>query len=694
LARFPSLLAPCLLGAAGFLLAVGPYVLDPTNTAWLRDEGDSMQHYLGWAFFRHGPWTWPLGLNPNFGLELGTSILYSDSVPIFAFLFKPFSPLLPEPFQYLGFWLLVAFVLQAVFAWKLLGLVTEDARLRFAATTLFVFAPPSLFRLAGHWALVAHWEILAALHLSLRESRGRQTLGWALLTSCAALTHMYLFFMVSTLWAGAWLGDAVLRRRRAGPLALEAAVVPASFLFALYQAGLFVVGEGKSTGGFGDFRMNLNAPVNAYGWSYVLPTLDWRMPEYEGFMFFGLGALLLAAAALPVVLARVARGELKPRRDWVPLGLVFVGLTVLAVSNQVGWGLHGFTYPIPHALEEPLGIMRATGRLFWPVFYAILLGIVAAVIRGYRAPVSFALLVVAAVVQVADTSAGWGEHLKRFHRRRALHSPLTSAFWYEAPKTYRRVRVVPPGNIMENWAEIADYAQRFGLGTDAVYLARIDAGRMRDLVRRTDGMLDRGTLDPDTFYVMQAGTARAAPCVIDPARDQLSLVDNFWVLLPGWKQRFGDRFAGPEQLRCPVLTAGGPEVGMGKGADGVAVLTRGWSMPEAWGTWSEGPESVVSVRVAGQVRAVELALTHAVRPGPPLKVGVAVDGQPVDTWMMAGERDVRWYRVPVPGSATPADRRHWITLTYSDTRSPFSLDRRSNDRRRLAVALWKIRAAE
>jgi hypothetical protein len=52
---------------------------------------------------------------------------------------------------------------------------------------------------------------------------------------------------------------------------------------------------------------------------------------------------------------------------------------------------------------------------------------------------------------------------------------MTSAFWYEAPKTYRRVRVVPPGNIIENWAVIADYAQRLGLGTDAVYLARVDA---------------------------------------------------------------------------------------------------------------------------------------------------------------------------------------------------------------------------
>lgn len=692
LSRTVAALAPALVGLAGFLLAVGPYVLDPTNTSWLRDEGDSMQHYLGWAFFRHGPWTWPLGLNPNFGLELGASILYSDSVPLFAFLFKPFSPWLTEPFQYLGIWLLVAFVLQATFAWKLVGLLTPDARLRLAACALFVFAPPALFRLAGHWALVAHWEILAAIHLSLRPARVRQALYWALLTSCAALTHMYLFFMVGALWSGALLGDLVLRRRRVPALALELVLVPASFLFALWQAGLFAVGEGKSSGGFGDFRMNLNAPVNAFGWSYVLPTLDWRMPEYEGFMFLGLGVLLLGAAALPVTVVRLARGELRPRREWIPFGLVLAGLTVLALSNKVGLGVRDLvTYPVPHVLDAPLNMMRASGRLFWPVFYAILLGIVAAVVRGYRARVSFALLVAAVLLQVIDTSAGWGEHLKRFHRRRAVHSPMTSAFWYEAPKAYRRVRVVPPGNILENWAIIADYAQRLGLGTDAVYLARIDSGRMRDLVRRTDAMLDRGVFDDGTFYIMQAGTARAAPCVIDPERDQLALVDGFWVLMPGWKTRFGDRFAGAERLRCPVLAPGAPDVEVVKGADGAAVLTRGWSMPEPWGTWSEGSESVLSVRVAPQVSAVELALTHADRPGPPLQVGVSVDGQPAGTWTMGGEDGPRWYRVPLPGPASLEERRHWITLTYSDTRSPASLGA-SSDRRRIAVAVWRVRA--
>ena len=92
-------LLPILLGTLAFLLVIGPRVLDPTNIAWL-GEGDAATHYMGWAFFRSSPWTFPLGMNPSYGLELGNGIIFSDSNPLLAFVFKPFNAWLPETFQY------------------------------------------------------------------------------------------------------------------------------------------------------------------------------------------------------------------------------------------------------------------------------------------------------------------------------------------------------------------------------------------------------------------------------------------------------------------------------------------------------------------------------------------------------------------------------------------------------------------
>src|SRR5687768_5815794 len=85
---------PLLLGAVASALIVGVAGIDPTNIGWCTG-GDAATHYLGWSFFRNAPWGFPLGDNRSYGLELGSSIFYSDSIPLLAFMFKPFSRWLP-----------------------------------------------------------------------------------------------------------------------------------------------------------------------------------------------------------------------------------------------------------------------------------------------------------------------------------------------------------------------------------------------------------------------------------------------------------------------------------------------------------------------------------------------------------------------------------------------------------------------
>ena len=112
-----------LLAIAAFFWVVGPLALNPQNVAWLDGGFDPAQHYLGWVFFRNSAWSFPLGLNPAFGMDISSSIVYSDSIPLLAFLFKPFAAFLPETFQYFGLWLLLCFILQSYFAWRLTALL-------------------------------------------------------------------------------------------------------------------------------------------------------------------------------------------------------------------------------------------------------------------------------------------------------------------------------------------------------------------------------------------------------------------------------------------------------------------------------------------------------------------------------------------------------------------------------------------
>ena len=283
---------PLLLGVLAALMIVGVDGIDPTNVGWSQ-QGDSATHYLGWRFFRESPWGFPLGSNPAYGLEIGSSIFYSDSLPLLAFFFKPFSAWLPSTFQYLGLWTASCLVLQAWFAWKILSCFedTQAPWVRFFATGLFVFAPPLIIRISGHSALVAHWMILAALYLYLRHAKWTWRLAWPALVLASTLVHSYLFVMIMAIWFASMLRRIVAKSTTTVTSALDAVLVFGLSLLGLWQAGFFMVSV-EPAGGYGDYGTNLFALANPDIYSHVIrPLATPLLGFHEGFAFMGLGAL-------------------------------------------------------------------------------------------------------------------------------------------------------------------------------------------------------------------------------------------------------------------------------------------------------------------------------------------------------------------------------------------------------------------
>src|SRR5688500_17161104 len=116
-------------GALMFSWIAGLSILDPRQIGWLF-HGDWQWHFLGWHFFRHEPWHHPPGTLTPYSEPIGTALGYTDSIPLVALLLKPFTPLRPNPFQYLGLWLLLCFALQGFFGSVLVRTWTQDALLR------------------------------------------------------------------------------------------------------------------------------------------------------------------------------------------------------------------------------------------------------------------------------------------------------------------------------------------------------------------------------------------------------------------------------------------------------------------------------------------------------------------------------------------------------------------------------------
>ena len=108
-----------------WLYLLGPEYINPLNQDWLYN-GDLSINQIGWNFFRDDLWRFPLGLNPNYGIYNGGSIVFSDSIPLFALIFKLFESFIPDTFQYFSFWILLCIYLQIYFSYKIVFFYSEN----------------------------------------------------------------------------------------------------------------------------------------------------------------------------------------------------------------------------------------------------------------------------------------------------------------------------------------------------------------------------------------------------------------------------------------------------------------------------------------------------------------------------------------------------------------------------------------
>ena len=104
-----------IIGFIFFIFIVGLDIVNFNNIYWLIDCPiicDAQQHILGWLFFKEtNLLQFPLLKNTSFGLYTGSSLIYTDSLPILAIFFKFFNSILDFQFQYFGLWVLISFIL-------------------------------------------------------------------------------------------------------------------------------------------------------------------------------------------------------------------------------------------------------------------------------------------------------------------------------------------------------------------------------------------------------------------------------------------------------------------------------------------------------------------------------------------------------------------------------------------------------
>ncbi len=515
-----------------YIYVFGFATLNPLTTQWLL-TGDQAQHYLGWYFFRNEEWLWPPGRTQGFGLPLGGSVAFTDSIPMLALILKPFSPWLPESFQYFGLWMLACFVLNGYFGLRLMAHATQSQLLRLLGALFFILSPPLIFRAHGHESLMAHWLLLAGMDTWLSGWSARS---WGLWSLLAAMCHPYLLLMVLGLLAASaaealWIGRTRSLRR----LAIESGVIGTGVVFALWLAG-YLIGGGVAGGGYGYFSMNILALFNPiFGASRFFMQHDFHpdfkpFGQYEGFLYLGAGMLLMVVMAAGICLT-VPRSTAKSlvRRYW-PLAAAALVFWLLALSNKIMLGqLNLVTVPLPELLRKALSVFRASGRLGWPLFYLLNLMALAVIVRSLSFRSALIILAFGILLQFVDQTKKYEELQSLYQQRLTWESPLKSPEWDKLSVGASGLVILPPHQPMEQiYIPFAHFAARHRLATNAAHLARADAGSVETYGKKIAERLANGERDPTVIYLFPD---RAGPDVLPPGlRSRVIQIDGYHVL--------------------------------------------------------------------------------------------------------------------------------------------------------------------
>lgn len=585
-----------------FLWFFHPAVLDPTNVSWLFQK-DWGQHVLGWHAFRYGA----DGFNHQNLLAhpTGLSVIYTDSNPLFALPLKLISPLLPANFQYIGPWFLFCICAHFYLAYKLLERHAPSFWSALVGAILLTLVPP-LFNRIMHDTLVAQFLILWAFYIyfEITEPR-RKAIHWAIMLGVTGFIHPYILIMVLALWGGeqlrrVWpqlMAREWIQVARTVGVAILTLLAP---IITLGLSGAYAAGQSAGSFGYGFYSMGLDALFNPSRKDFTFGGLV-SVPQdagqsMEGFMYMGAGLLFLMVAAVVLYFrsegARTIRDTLS-KSVWL-IG-PFVVLFIIALSSKVQfYDIEIFKYPTPKALDGVLGIMRASGRMFWPMAYFMVL---LAILTVYRTKLKTMAIILplALVIQVIDiTPFARSVHSETaMAANRTVYQKVPSKLWDELITNSDLVSFQPANAHINKrlFYELTWRSVSHAVPVNTMYAARPHP-RQTQLERIAHSEFVQGKLDPNTLYVFFNKCQAPAG-----AQHRLRELDGVFILPP---VKMLDKL--PQVAQAPGVEFG-EDYNFTWNALGSCFLEDNWLSPDSKGVWSRaGQPAELSLPLADRPR--------------------------------------------------------------------------------------------
>ena len=515
------------------------------NVDWLYSTGDVSNAQNGWIFFKNDKWYFPLGKSPNYGLEIGTSIIFSDSIPLFAFFFKIFKNFLADNFQYFSLWIFICFFLQIYIAYLIILKLTKNTFFSILSSFIFLIVPILIYRISFHMTLGGQWIILLAIYLNLIENKKKEIFYWIVLLVLSTLIHLYFTVMLFVMFF-AFLFQKFLEEKNFINIFLNLIFSIFIVLIFMYIFGYFETPVVSTVSrGYGEFKLDLLSifdpkATGAPGphWSTFLKDISGTTSE--GFNYFGLGNIFIIFLSIIAFFFNcIKKKDFNIFfRKYIKYFIIILVFSLWSLTTNLSYGGNEiFNVQLNDYIFGGLSIFAATGRLFWPAYYLLIIFSIVIIFKSFRINYAFAVLFLSLIIQLVDTSPGFKYY---FTEKKHLTPPtkVKNNIWYSIPNDFEKFRTTylyhNYGNI---FSSLSHYLGTSGIKkTDIVLVAGMDRSKAASVRYNFNNSLFEKKLPNDTAYVVDnLGHLKQIKLFLEDLDYGLFFRDNMWLVLPGKK---------------------------------------------------------------------------------------------------------------------------------------------------------------
>ena len=524
------------------IILFGPENFKFTNINWITYK-DTLIDQLAWKFFYNDNWHFPLGKNPNYGIEIGNSIVFTGAVPFLSIIFKIFKNFLPNNFQFFSFWIFLCFFLQLLFSYLIVYHFTQNKKYSVISSFFFILSPILFYRIPMHISLVGQWIILASFFAETITKEKIRFYYWISILAISPLIHFYFTLMLSLIYFIIVL-DRFLIEKKFSKLLKEISVSFFSLLLVMYLSGYFEISLPDSLGyGYGYYKANILSFFNPapttynFSWSNFIPVIQTSGGEHEGFGYLGLGGIILFILLSFNFVKREPLLGFKKNRPYYLLIIIFF---ILAISNTINFGSFVLLdTPLPKFLYAPLSLIRASGRFIWPIYYLILIVGLILIYKKNEKKRALLILIIILCIQIIDISSGLKNYINSKVFMRYEKVMFDDPIWNEISKEFQIIRTTYPNNNSKIFPQMTSVLLNGNFKkTDIIEIARYDRNKASKYRNKTYENFRKNKLEKNTVFIIDnKNHLRNLKFLLKESNSGFFFRNNLWILIPNYKNK-------------------------------------------------------------------------------------------------------------------------------------------------------------